>query len=74
MLRQALRTIAVLVLLAGLAVARYLPDAYYGPCSVTREFHCGYHPRTGLSIFIAALSILAAASLWAATSRHSDTN
>jgi hypothetical protein len=72
MLRQALRTIAVLVLLSGLAVAWYLPDAYYGPCSVNTEFHCGYHPRTGLSIFIAALAILATTSLWAATSRHSD--
>jgi hypothetical protein len=68
-LRQALRTVAVVVLLAGLAVAWYLPDEYYGPCSVTTEFHCGYHPRTALSVFIAALSLLIAAGLWAATSK-----
>ena len=71
---KALRTIAVLVLLAGLTVAWYLPDAYYGPCSVTTEFHCGYHPRTSLSIFIVALAILAAVSLWTTTSRRSDSN
>ena len=73
-LRQTLRTIAVLVLLVGLTVAWFLPDAYYGPCFVWTEFHCGYHPRTGLSIFIAALSILAAVSLWATTSQRHDSD
>ena len=69
MLRQTLRTFAVLILLAGSAVAWFLPDAYYGPCFVWTEFHCGYHPRTALSILIAAVSILIAAGLWATTSK-----
>lgn len=74
MLGRALRTVAVLILLTGLAVAWFLPDAYYGPCSVTTEFHCGYHPRTGLSIVIGALSFLIAAGLWATTSKWPDSN
>jgi hypothetical protein len=72
MLRRALRTVAVLILLVGLTVAWFLPDAYDGPCFVWTEFHCGYHPRTALSIFIAALSILIAAGLWATTSTTAD--
>jgi hypothetical protein len=74
MLRRTLRIVAVLVLLVGLTVARLLPDAYYGPCSVTTEFHCGYHPRTAFSIFIAALSILIVVGVWVATSNTSDPN
>ncbi len=69
MIARSLRGLAIMILVVGVAVAVFLPDAYYGPCSVTTEFHCGYHPRTGLSLLIAAVSIVVAILLWVAAPR-----
>ena len=74
MLNRRLRMLAVSIVLIGLTVAWFLPDEYYGPCSVNTEFHCGYHPRTGLGVLIATVSLLIAAGLWAATSKWPNSN
>jgi len=74
MLSRTLRVVGVLILLVGLAVAWFLPNAYYGPCSVITEFHCGYHPRTELSLLIATVSLAVAVGLWATTSKRPDSN
>jgi UPF0716 family protein affecting phage T7 exclusion len=61
-----MRTVALLVLAAGLGLALLLPAAYWGPCSVLTEFHCGYHSQTELKVLIGITTVAAAALIWIA--------